>query len=111
MAKNDSETYFRLCQYYQHGLYGLPQDEEKVFELCNKAADLGLIEAHQFLGNCYWFGKGTPKDANKAKHHWEISAMKGDNQSGKAFVGYVRRAERRSSACLPPFNHCSKMWK
>jgi TPR repeat protein len=59
----------------------LPQDSKKAIELCTKAADLGSILAHRSLGECYYRGTVTTKDVKKAKHHFEIAAMKGDSSA------------------------------
>jgi hypothetical protein len=94
IEKNDPDSLFRLSQFYRYGQYGLPQDYEKAFELCTKAADLGLIKAYQFLGECNWHGRGTPKDLKKAKQHWEFGAMKGDSLSRHS-LGMYEIEERK----------------
>ena len=58
---------------------GLRKDEVKAFELFNRAADLGFVEAIGQLGA--WAMDGLPgmiPDRAKAKEYFEDAAAKGD---------------------------------
>ena len=56
----------------------MPQDYEKANELLLKAGELGCHEAYHNLGNSYINGRGVEVDMKKAKHYWELAAVKGD---------------------------------
>jgi hypothetical protein len=73
VGANDAGAIHVLGTYYYSGLGGLQQDRTKGMELYARAAELGHIEAHYFLGNIYDIGG----DLKKAKFHWEAAAMAG----------------------------------
>ena len=60
------------------GLYGYPQDYTKALELWHRAGELGHIEAYCNIGYAYNNGLGVEIDKKKAKHYWELAAMRGD---------------------------------
>eukprot|EP00571_Detonula_confervacea_P017361 CAMPEP_0172300276 /NCGR_PEP_ID=MMETSP1058-20130122/2397_1 /TAXON_ID=83371 /ORGANISM="Detonula confervacea, Strain CCMP 353" /LENGTH=139 /DNA_ID=CAMNT_0013010007 /DNA_START=276 /DNA_END=695 /DNA_ORIENTATION=+ len=60
---------------------GLSQDLDKATELWFKAAELGSHLAHLELAESYLGGRGMEKDVKKAKYHWEIAAMAGNEQA------------------------------
>ncbi|KAL7539867.1 hypothetical protein ACHAXR_012320 [Thalassiosira sp. AJA248-18] len=66
------------CQYYK-GHSGLPQDYNKALELWHRAAKLGCAKSHYSIANAYAQGVGVEKDMKKAKHHWELGAIGGDD--------------------------------
>lgn len=49
----------------------------RAIELWTKAADLGLCTSHFNLGIAYNRGEGVKVDLEKARYHWETSAMAG----------------------------------
>lgn len=53
-------------------------DYDTAFELYTKSADMGNITAFSNLGYCYYYGRGTEVDKEKAKECWEKAAMSGD---------------------------------
>jgi hypothetical protein len=99
MAKNDPEAFVMLGDFYRNGSNGLPEDHEKAFELYTKAADLGSIIAHRRIGACYYDGKGTTNDVNKAKYYFEIAAMKGDTLARYNLGVYEIGKENFRRAC------------
>ena len=70
-----------LAILYFDGAYGLPQDLLKANELWRKGADLGCAEACLSLGVSYRNGRGVEVDKKKAKHYYELAAMKGNVQA------------------------------
>ena len=63
------------------GGYGLPQDWEKALELFHRAEELGNAKSYYNLGKAYYHGEGAERDEEKAKHYWELAAIRGDNCS------------------------------
>ena len=94
MAANDAGAFAQLGECYRHGQMGLQENHVRALELCTRAADLGSIEAHKSLGDYYYHGRGTPRDVMKAKHHWEIAAMKG-NAAARHHLGVFEIDVRR----------------
>ena len=56
----------------------MPQDWAKANELLLKAGELGCAEAYFRLGYSFSNGMGVETDKKKAKHYYEIAAMKGN---------------------------------
>jgi len=74
---NDAEAFYELGKWYKDGSMGLPQDMNKAFQLLNRAAELGSINAHNSLAHAYLSGRGVEKDMNKTEHHWKLAAIGG----------------------------------
>ena len=66
---------------YADGIRGMPQDWVKANELWLKAGDLGCADAYFNLGNSYTNGMGAEVDEKKAKHYYELAAMKGETSA------------------------------
>ena len=67
-----------LGSMYQTGVSGLEKDVTRVVELWERAAELGLNEAHHNLGRLYREGIDVEKDTTKAFRHYEAAAMGGE---------------------------------
>ena len=78
VAAGDPLAMCHLGNKYADGDYGLQKDVTRAVELYERAAELGLKEAHVRLGNLYEKGEGVEKDAAKAIRHFEAAAVKGD---------------------------------
>ena len=78
MEKGNADAFEHLAGYYAQGICGLPQDHAKANELYLKAGELGHAGAYFNLGNAYYNGNGVEIDAKKARHYYELAAMKGD---------------------------------
>ena len=79
LMENGNATAFDVqAGHYANGSDGLQQDMAKANELWLKAGELGCAEAYSKLGYSYHVGRGTEVDKKKAKHYYEIAAMKGD---------------------------------
>ena len=66
---------------YAEGRLGLTQDRAKANELWLKAGELGCADAYSRLGYSYNTGASVERNEKKAKHYYEIAAMKGDVQA------------------------------
>ena len=74
---DDAEAMFNLGCNYNHGSYGLTQDRAKALKLWHRAAELGHVEAYYNIGGAYYHGNGVERDTTKAKHYWELGAIRG----------------------------------
>ena len=74
----DPFAIYYLGALHDHGRYGLEKDVTRAVELYERAAELGLKEAHYELGCLYREGTGVEKDMAKAFRHYEAAAMCGD---------------------------------
>jgi len=77
IEKDNPEAYYLLAGCYDAGRYGTPQDYQKANELYLKSGELGCAVAYYNLGNSYMDGEGVEVNMKKAKHYWELAAMKG----------------------------------
>ena len=73
----DVEAIFGLGCFYDQGMYGLTQDQDKAMELYHEAGDLGYAAAYHNIGNAYDSGVGVERDEVKANHYYELAAMGG----------------------------------
>ena len=76
--KGDPVAIWFLGAKYQYGDYGLEKDVARAVELYERAAELGVKEAHFSLGCMYAKGADVEKDMAKAIMHYEAAAMCGD---------------------------------
>ena len=74
----DAEAMCELGCCYQSGAHGLPQDLVKAFELWHRAGELGNVDSHCNIAYAYDNGEGVTMDEKKAKHYYELSAIRGD---------------------------------
>ena len=63
---------------YRFGRYGLEKDVAMAVELYERAAELGVKEAHYNLGCLYMEGTDVEKDMAKAFQHYEAAAICGE---------------------------------
>ena len=78
MEKGNADAFQVHAGHYAQGIKGMPQDWTKANELLLKAGELGCAEAYSKLGYSYDYGRGVEADKKKAKHFYELAAMKGD---------------------------------
>ena len=76
---------------YADGDHGLEKDVRRAIELWERAAELGLKEAHYTLGCLYDEGTDVENDTAKAIRHWEAAAVKGDVMA-RHNLGWEERA-------------------
>ena len=77
MKNGNADAYHQLACYYASGTNGIPQDMAKANDLWLKAGELGCARAYSKLGYSYANGMGVEASIKKAKHYWELAAMKG----------------------------------
>ena len=77
MALNDANAINNIAGYYSEGMLGLSRDYTKALELWKRAAELGCGEAYYNTGAAYYHGEGVERDMNKARHYYELAAMRG----------------------------------
>ena len=77
----DANAIFNLGVCYSTGVYGLPQDYEKAFELYHRAGELGYASAYYNIGNAYYNGRGVERNEKKAEHYYEQAAIRGDEMA------------------------------
>ncbi|EJK75528.1 hypothetical protein THAOC_02746 [Thalassiosira oceanica] len=77
VAAGDPVAIFNLGNRYHFGRYGLEKDVARAIELYERAAELGVTDAHYNLGTLYDEGTDVEKDVDKAICHYETSAMGG----------------------------------
>ena len=78
MKSGNADAYHQLACYYASGTNGMPQNWAKANELLLKAGELGCAEAYSRLGYSFSNGMGVEASIKKAKHYWELAALKGD---------------------------------
>ena len=76
--KGDPKAIFHLGNQYSCGQYGLEKDVARAVKLYERAAELGVKEAHFSLGVLYDEGTDVEKDMAKAIRHYEAGAMCGE---------------------------------
>ena len=77
MEKGNGEAFHQLGGYYDQGLHGMPQDQQKANELYLKAGELGCARGYYNMGVHYSIGRGVEVDEKKAKHYYELAAIMG----------------------------------
>ena len=75
---DDPMAIFHLGVQYEQGEYGLEKDMTRAVELYERAAELGVKEAHYNLGVLYFDGTYVEKDMDRAIRHYEAAAMCGE---------------------------------
>ena len=73
----DSVSIYALGIQYQLGQYGLEKDVTRAAELLERAAELGVKDAHYYLGVLCAKGTDVERDMAKAFRHFEKAAMCG----------------------------------
>jgi TPR repeat protein len=77
METGDAIAMYNMGNQYREGIHTFTQDHEKALELFHRAADLGYAKAYNGIGVAYYNGAGVEVDKEKAKHYYELAAMKG----------------------------------
>ncbi|EJK77426.1 hypothetical protein THAOC_00745 [Thalassiosira oceanica] len=75
--KGDPEAIYFLGSDYERGKHGLEKDVTRAVELYERAAELGVKEAHYNLGVLYDTGREVAQDMDKAIRRYETAAMRG----------------------------------
>ena len=78
MEMGDATAASNIAGWYREGMYGLPRDAAKSFELYNRAVEMGSDSAAYQFGAAYWNGDGeVARDEAKAKEYMELGAARG----------------------------------
>lgn len=88
LSKKDNRVALNfLGRMYKDGV-GVKQDNNKAFNLFNKAALLGDLSAQFNLGNMYFNGEETPLDYEKAAYWYNKTIINGkDGDAAKILAG------------------------
>jgi TPR repeat protein len=77
---NDPVAFYEIGALYYHGR-GVLRDTSKALEYFIRGSELGSADASVVVADAYDIGDGVTKDEKKARHYYELAAMKGDNLS------------------------------
>lgn len=80
-AKGSARAMTRLASFAQRGVGGVLQSDQKAFELCKRAAELGHREAQHDLAVMYDNGTGVRANAAAAKRWYLAAAEQGFAES------------------------------
>ena len=101
IGNGNAKAFNTLAGYYAHGREGLSQNWAKAIELWLRAGELGCASSYHNLGLVYYNGEGDVEvDKKKAKHYYELAAMKGcvSARYGAGVIegqaGYILRAKK-----------------
>ena len=104
----DPMAIHHLGHEYADGGLGLEKDMTRAVELWERAAKLGVKEAHISLGCMYDEGKDVEKDTAKAIRHWEVAAMCGQVHA-RHNLGCEERAAGNHDVALQHFLISAKL--
>lgn len=74
-ALGNMPSAYRLGHIYMAGEY---EDQKRCFDMFTKCAMAGFAYAYGDLGDCYYYGVGTPKDMAAAVRWYENATREGD---------------------------------
>ena len=77
VGTGDPVAMYNLATEHISGRYGVEKNVARAVEMYERAADLGVKEAHFNLACLYNKGTDVEKDTAKAFHHYEAAAMCG----------------------------------
>jgi len=75
---NDPNSLYALGSLYNTGSLGLTRDDNRARDLWEQAGKLGSPNAYGSIAELYAHGEGVEIDLKRAKHYWELSAIRGD---------------------------------
>jgi len=75
---NDAIAIRSMGNYYSEGQFGLPQNYAMALKLYHRAGELGYANSYYNIGYAYRNGEGVERDEKKARHYYELAAIKGD---------------------------------
>ena len=104
----DPMAMWHLGNQYADGDCSLQKDVVRGIELYERAAELGVKEAHFSLGCLYEEGTDVEKDAAKAIRHYEAAAVKGDVLS-RHNLGCLEYRAKNQDLALQHFRIAAKL--
>ena len=84
--KPDAKKNPDIIDYYENALYFKDINKEYSFDMMEKAAERGIVEAQEYLADKYFWGKEVPKDEEKAMYYLKLCAEK-DNAASMYYIG------------------------
>ena len=81
-AKTPQEEYRVGRAYIDRGSYNFSNSSEAA-KWYEKAAEGGYVDAQLAIGHAYLWGRGVPRDRDKARYWLEKAAAQGDQQAQK----------------------------
>ena len=75
---NDPLAFHQLGVCYARGIHELPKDTIKALEHWHRAEELGCAISCHNIAYAYEYGRDVEVDKKKAKHYFELAAMRGD---------------------------------
>jgi tetratricopeptide (TPR) repeat protein len=106
---NDPIAILNFGCMYRDGTYGMQQDGIEALELWHRAAELGYAAAYYNIGIAYHFGYGNiEKDEKKAKHYFEVAAMRGDSEQARNNLGCIEGNAGNADRALKHFMIAAK---
>jgi len=81
MEAGDAHAIHMVGMFYSEGKYDFPQNYAKALELWHRAGELEYAASYIFIGFAYENAKGVEVDKKKARHYYELAAMKGSVQA------------------------------
>ncbi|EJK56113.1 hypothetical protein THAOC_24061 [Thalassiosira oceanica] len=108
VAAGDPQAIFFLGNQHEYGQYGLEKDATRAVELYERAAELGVKEAHYDLACLYAHGADVEKDMDKAIGHYEKAAMCGHVRA-RFNLGYMECEAGNYDLALQHFLISAKM--
>ena len=94
--QSSGASLYELAENYYHGQNGVKEDRAKAFELYQKAAEQGHVEAQYSLGYMYAYGECVEKDELKALFWYRKAAAQGHEKAGRMAKGL----EGRIGSCM-----------
>ena len=87
---------------YRDGTCGVSQSYARALELWHRAGELGSADAYYGMGNAYLNGNGVEIDKKKAKHYFEVAAIRG-NANSRFVLGFEEHKAGNMERALKHF--------
>lgn len=85
-AAGNAEAQFNLALYHSQGRYGFSKDQAESFRWAKASAVQGFAQAQRYVGACYEFGVGTPKNPEESALWYGKAAAQGLEKDGSVFT-------------------------
>jgi TPR repeat protein len=87
------------CYAYSYGENGAGTNYEKALRYCREGSLDGNNSSMTLLAELYYFGNGTPKDVESARHYYEMAAALGHPHAQVMVFLIFNRDLYHSSSC------------
>ena len=102
MELNDANAIYVLGICYLGGQFSVAQNTAKALDLYHQAGELGCSDAYFDIAKCYYNGRGVERDQKKAKHYYELAAIKGHTEARHG-IGVLETWEGNMNRALKHF--------